>query len=291
MSYVNQARKDDELKDIYDYRIPIVDNALSDKNKVIKVDENGNYELGNVILSIGNKTGKIYIGSGLNIDDNNVMTVSSESIVCDSELSLTSISPVQNKVITQNINTINSTLNTKQGTLTAGDNIQINGTTISATDTKYTTGTGLNLAGGQISVDTDVIPTKSYVNDGLALKQDKLYQHNIYMHKDSDSSHLAFTIINTQSTEMLSSNIATYFNTYLKGNVGVSSVHKAIQCVGYTRTGGMAHDFTFKISANDSNENLFTSYTISSTGSTTTSSDANYNTYSQFTIQDTVIAL
>lgn len=38
-------------------------------------------------------------------------------------------------------------LNLKQNKLTAGTNIQINGDTISATDTKYTAGTGLSLSG------------------------------------------------------------------------------------------------------------------------------------------------
>lgn len=49
----------------------------------------------------------------------------------------------------------------KQGTLTAGNNIQINNNTISATDTTYTAGTGLNLSNGEFSVDTTVIAEKT----------------------------------------------------------------------------------------------------------------------------------
>jgi len=52
-------------------------------------------------------------------------------------------------------------LNDKQDTLTAGSNVQIVGNTISATDTKYTAGNGLNLSGIQFSVDTSTIATKS----------------------------------------------------------------------------------------------------------------------------------
>lgn len=52
-------------------------------------------------------------------------------------------------------------LNAKQDTLTAGSNIQISGSTISATDTTYSAGTGLDLTGTTFSVDTTTIATKS----------------------------------------------------------------------------------------------------------------------------------
>lgn len=48
----------------------------------------------------------------------------------------------------------------KQDTLTAGANIQIQNGTISATDTTYTNGNGLNLNGTEFSADTDVLATK-----------------------------------------------------------------------------------------------------------------------------------
>lgn len=46
---------------------------------------------------------------------------------------------------------LSSGLAGKQNTLTAGSNIQINGNTISATDTTYTAGTGINITNGVIS--------------------------------------------------------------------------------------------------------------------------------------------
>lgn len=49
----------------------------------------------------------------------------------------------------------------KQDKLTAGANIQIQNGTISATDTTYTAGNGLNLNGTEFSADTDVLATKS----------------------------------------------------------------------------------------------------------------------------------
>lgn len=65
-------------------------------------------------------------------------------------------------------------IESKQNTLTPGSNIQISNDTISATDTTYTAGTGLNLTGTQFSIDTSVvaevsdIPTKTsdLTNDG-----------------------------------------------------------------------------------------------------------------------------
>lgn len=57
-----------------------------------------------------------------------------------------------------------------QPELTAGSNISISGSTISATDTTYTAGTGLSLTGTEFSADTSVLATKS----DLAGKQDVL---------------------------------------------------------------------------------------------------------------------
>lgn len=52
-------------------------------------------------------------------------------------------------------------LATKQNTLTAGSNVQISNDTISATDTTYTAGTGLNLVDTQFAVDTTAIATQT----------------------------------------------------------------------------------------------------------------------------------
>lgn len=52
-----------------------------------------------------------------------------------------------------------------QEALTAGSNIQISNGTISATDTTYTAGTGLDLTGTEFSVDTTTIATKSDLSD------------------------------------------------------------------------------------------------------------------------------
>ena len=70
---------------------------------------------------------------------------------------------------------LNSGLATKQDTLTAGDNIQINGNTISATDTTYTAGNAIDITNGEISADihpADFFTAEDTVSDcgrGLSL--------------------------------------------------------------------------------------------------------------------------
>ena len=66
--------------------------------------------------------------------------------------------------------------NAKQDKLVAGANIQIasDGKTISATDTTYSAGSGLNLTGTTFSVDTDTIATQNDIYTLQTTKQDNL---------------------------------------------------------------------------------------------------------------------
>ena len=57
----------------------------------------------------------------------------------------------------------------KQDILTAGNNIQINNNTISATDTTYTGGTGIYVTGTVISADTDVLQTKLTAGNNITI--------------------------------------------------------------------------------------------------------------------------
>lgn len=60
----------------------------------------------------------------------------------------------------------------KQDTLTAGNNITISNNTISATDTTYTAGTGLDLTGTTFSVDTATIATQQDVSNEATARED-----------------------------------------------------------------------------------------------------------------------
>lgn len=55
-----------------------------------------------------------------------------------------------------------------------GENIQINGRVISATDTTYTNGNGLVLSGNTFSVDTAVVALNSYVDGQVSTLNDRI---------------------------------------------------------------------------------------------------------------------
>ena len=66
---------------------------------------------------------------------------------------------------------VQSAIAGKQDKLTAGTNIQINNDVISATDTTYSAGSGLDLNGTTFSVDTDTIATVQDVSDEATTRE------------------------------------------------------------------------------------------------------------------------
>ena len=72
---------------------------------------------------------------------------------------------------TQVENAISAAVAGKQDTLTAGDNITIDNNTISATDTTYTAGNGLNLNGTEFSVNTNTIATQQDVTNEATARE------------------------------------------------------------------------------------------------------------------------
>lgn len=74
----------------------------------------------------------------------------------------------------QTASDVQSLITGKQDVLTPGNNIQISGNTISATDTKYSAGSGLNLTGTVFSADTSILATQT----DLSGKQDTLTAGN-----------------------------------------------------------------------------------------------------------------
>ena len=76
-----------------------------------------------------------------------------------------------------------------QTALSAGANIQINNGTISATDTTYSAGTGLNLSGTEFSADTTVLATKS----DIPATKDLVAGSNINIAEDSTTVTISAT--------------------------------------------------------------------------------------------------
>lgn len=69
----------------------------------------------------------------------------------------------------QTASDVQSLITGKQDVLTPGNNIQINGNTISATDTKYSAGSGLNLTGTVFTADTDVLQSKLTAGNNITI--------------------------------------------------------------------------------------------------------------------------
>ena len=102
------------------------------------------------------------------------------------DVSTLGASESQERLVTEVINNLTSTStrdalsakqgkvlqDTKQDNLTAGSNIQLNGSTISATDTTYTAGSGLNLSSTEFSVDTSVVQSKLTAGSNVQINGD-----------------------------------------------------------------------------------------------------------------------
>ena len=115
-----------------------VEQALAGKQDALTTEETAALE-----TIAGNENLKTVLGSG----------VSSDTV----------------QQVADNAAAIESLESTKQDTLTAGTNIEINGNTISAKDTTYTAGTGINISADNVitsTVDTSNLATK----DELAAK-------------------------------------------------------------------------------------------------------------------------
>lgn len=76
----------------------------------------------------------------------------------------------------------------------AGQNIQINGNEISATDTTYTAGTGLSLNGTQFSVDTSTIAQKSDIKNATLTIQRNGSQVGTFSANASSNSTVNITV-------------------------------------------------------------------------------------------------
>lgn len=98
------------------------------------------------ILGQGVGSTEYFAGNGIDISEEKVISVDTEVVATQADLE------------------------GKQDVLTAGSNITISDNVISATDTTYTAGTGIDITGTTISADTSVVATQ---ND-LAGKQDTL---------------------------------------------------------------------------------------------------------------------
>lgn len=116
--------------------------------------------------------------------------------------------------------------------LQAGTNVQINGRTISATDTTYTAGTGLNLASNTFSADTTVLATQTNLTDKAVgvtesytiADTDWAEAAGIYPFTHSTNISSSYTILDSSIVELINNQAVLFANYgFAIGSVSSSS--------------------------------------------------------------------
>lgn len=101
-------------------------------------------------LNLSNNTFSVKAGNGINVDSSGVSIKT----------------PASGSGLTVDSNGVSVDTTAIQAKLTAGTNIQINGTTISATDTTYTAGNGIDITNTVVSAKLATGSTLSFDNSG-----------------------------------------------------------------------------------------------------------------------------
>lgn len=136
---ITGAILNETLKDMID--------EVDDKKQDTLVAGSGIAINGNVISATGGSGQSYTAGDGIDIDPNNVISVDASDLAGDG------LKEDSNGKLAVDSDEF-------QEKLTAGANIQISGSTISATDTTYSAGQGLDLNGTTFSVDYDEVQEK-----------------------------------------------------------------------------------------------------------------------------------
>ena len=106
---------------------------------------------------------------------------------------------------------VQSAIAGKQDKLTAGTNIQINNDVISATDTTYSAGSGLNLDGTTFSVDTNTIATVQDVTNEATTRENA----DINLQGQIDALTVSSDVIDVLGTYQ---DLQNYDTTHVKAN-------------------------------------------------------------------------
>jgi hypothetical protein len=161
-----------------------------------------------------------------------------------------------------------------QTALTAGSNIQINNGTISATDTTYTAGTGLDLTGTEFSVKVDgttvTVNSSGELQAAPPVTVDQTYDATSTNPQSGTAVAQAVAGVDTGLFE------AVYGTTTLGAIQGAISAHKIVYCRASGRMAFLAYigsnqvEFQYyRSNANGTGDSVFV-YTVNSSGWTTT---------------------
>lgn len=147
-----------EITDEYsvDYDLPIASQTTLGCVKIgANISETSDGTI-SVPIASADTAGVIKVGSNLSIDENGVLSgQAGGSVIVDSTLSTVSTNPVQNRVITSEINSTNSNVSTLQSSI-SGINTTIGNLTesLGSTNTNVTTNTN-NISALQTAVQTN----------------------------------------------------------------------------------------------------------------------------------------
>ena len=167
---------------------------MKGKQDKLTAGENITISENNVISATGGGSGVEYTaGDNIQISPNNVISATDtkytagEGIQISQENVISSdVKPTDIANINEAISNLNTNLNNKQNTLTAGNNIQINDNIISATDTKYTAGNNI-----QISPDNVISATSSGQGNTYSIIKDEV--------PETPNSIAEYHLVNTTS--------------------------------------------------------------------------------------------
>jgi len=228
-----------------DYNLPI---ASATTLGVVKIGSNVDIATdGTISVKTASTTeaGVIKVGSGLTISDG-VLSATGTSITIDNTLSTTSVNPVQNKVITSNLNTLAGSITSLQGTVSnQGTTIGNHTTAIGNLHSALSDAEGdiddlqdgvaqqsLDIASNayNIGVNTNAI---SSINSTLTTLSGQVGTHTTdIMHLQGDVDVLEHSVFQGRHLSIYGDSISTYAGyipvgnaTYYTGsNAGVSSV-------------------------------------------------------------------
>ena len=174
----------------------------------------------------------------------------------------------------------------KQNTLTAGDNITIQGNVISATGGTYTAGSGLVLNGNQFSADTTVLATK----DDLTGKQDTLSSSQLAAANSGITSTGVTKLNGLANIKSIGSNLTLNSSTgelsatdttYTAGsNITISDGTISATDTTYTAGTGLSLNGTeFSVDASTVQSKLTAGSNITITGDTISATDTTYSDF------------
>lgn len=172
-----------------------------------------------------------------------------------------------------------------QGALTAGANISISNDTISAVDTTYSAGTGLNLNGTTFSVDTDVIQGKLTPGANIQIS-------NTNEISATDTTYSAGTGLNLNGTTFSVDTTAIQEKLTAGSNINISGNTISATDTTYSAGSGLnLNGTTFSVDTTTIQGKLTAGPNITINGNTISATDTKYSAGSGLSLNGTTFSV